>query len=146
MIYNGKIQADHQRAKERLIWLLNKGKRFEITEKRRNRTDPQNNYLHLILSYYALEIGETLEYIKQEIFKKIVNADIFLTERVNPKTGEIRPMWRSTADINTKEMTVCIERYRNYCLKEAGVYIPSPNEKQFLDHIQNEIELQKQWL
>ncbi len=146
MILNGGIEVDRIKAKEHLIWLINNKKRFEIRQIRKKRTDSQRKYLHVILSYYALEVGETLEYIKQEVFKKEINPDIFKTTRVNPKTGVVRIDWRSSEALDTKEMTICIDRFRNWSSKNFGIYIPEANEKQFLDHIENEIEKQKQWL
>lgn len=146
MIFNGNIESDHKKAHEHLKWLLEKKKRFEIVEKRRIRTDRQNKYLHLILSYFALEVGETLDYIKHEIFKVTINPDIFKTQRVNPKSKKTRIDWRTTVGLDTKEMSVCINRFRNWCLQKAGVYIPEANEYDFLDNIQNQVESQKQWL
>ncbi|WP_372776480.1 hypothetical protein [Mangrovibacterium sp.] len=146
MIFNSKIPGDHIKAKEYLTWLLKNGKRFEIVEKRKIRTDRQNRYLHLILSYFALQVGETLDYIKQEIFKKEINPDIFKTIRVNPKSGKKRTDWRTTAGLNTKEMSVSIDRFRRWCSQKTGIYIPEANEHQFLDQIQNEVEQNRHWL
>lgn len=119
----------------------NKDKVVELTVKRKRRSLNQNSYLHLILTWFAIEYGDTLEYVKQDIFKKNVNPQIFKSERVNFKTGEVREHWRSSADLNTKEMTVAIERFRNYASKEAGIYLPEANEDKFLQHI--EIEASK---
>lgn len=139
MIYNPKIELDKVRAKERLEYLISKGKRFELTEKRERRSISQNNYLHLILSWYAVEYGETLEYVKQEVFKKQINTEIFKTEYINRKTGEYRVDWRSTSELNTKEMTTAIDRFRNYSSKEAGIYLPEPKDLAMLNHIETEI-------
>lgn len=146
MIYNAEIELDKNRAKERLEWLIKKGKRFEIKEKREKRSISQNSYLHLILSWYAIEYGETLEYVKQEVFKKQVNQIIFKTEHINKKTGEIRDDWRSTSELNTKEMTTAIDRFRNYSSKEAGIYLPEPKDMAMLNHIEAEIEKYKTYI
>jgi len=146
MIYNAKIEIDQSRARERLEWLIKNEKRFELTEKKPRRTLPQNNYLHLILSYFALEVGETLEFIKLEIFKKTVNSETFRTERKNPKSGKIREDWRSTADLDQGELTQCIDRFKNWTLQKTGLRVPDSNEHLFLDHIENEISKNKQWL
>ncbi len=146
MIYNGEKQLDANRAKERLNWLITKGKRFELKEKRAKRTSSQNNYLHLILSWYALEMGESLEYVKQEIFKKMINADIFRYERINRVTGEVRDDFKSTSELNTKQMTTCIDRFRNHSSKDLGIYLPEPHDMALLDQMQNEIENQKSYL
>lgn len=144
--YNANKPIDQQRAKERLNYFIEKGKIFELTEKKKTRSISQNSYLHLILSYWALDYGETLEYVKLEHFKKLVNPDIFKTERVNRKTGEIREAWKSSAELNTKEMTTAIDRFLIYVSKEAGVYLPKPSDLNYIDEIkiivkENEIYL-----
>ncbi len=139
-IYNPNIPIDVQRAKERFEWLIEKGKTFELTEKRPIRTIQQNKYLHLLLGWFALEYGEKKDYVKQHIFKKIVNTEIFKTEYINKRTGEVREDWRSSKDLDTKEMTIAIDRFRDYASIEAGIYLPAPNEKQFLEHIDKELK------
>lgn len=146
MIYNLKSEIEQQQAKDRLEWLISKEKRIELKELRGKRTTLQNAYLHLLLSYFALEVGETLGFIKLDIFKKTVNSDFFKTERKNPKSGKVREDWRSSADLNTKQMTDCIDRFKNWSVQKTGIRLPETNEQQFLDHIQNEIDKNKQWL
>lgn len=139
MIFNASNEFDIQRAKERLGYLIEKKKTFEITEKKPKRTYSQNNYIHLLFEWFALEYGETPEYVKQEIFKKLVNPQIFLTEYVNYKTGEVREAWRSTADLNTKEMTTAIDNFRDYASKEAGIYLPTPDDLISLNEIERQV-------
>lgn len=146
MIYNLIQDIEKQKAKERLEWLISKEKRIDLTELRKPRSIPQNAYLHLLLNYFALEVGETMRFIKQEIFKKKVNPDTFKFERINPKSGKIRIEWKSTADLDTKQMTDAIDRFKNWSLTNTGIRLPDANEQQFLDHIQNEIDQNKQWL
>ena len=139
MIFNASNEFDIQRAKERLGYLIDKKKTFEITEKKPKRTYSQNNYIHLLFAWFALEYGETPEYVKQEIFKKLVNPQIFLTEYANYKTGEVREAWRSTADLNTKEMTTAIDNFRDYASKEAGIYLPTPDDLNSLNEIERQV-------
>lgn len=146
MIYNAKNNYDCQRAKDRLKYFIENEKKFELTEKKPLRSLKQNNYLHLILSYYALEYGETLDYIKQNVFKIICNHDIFLTEYANRKTGIIRTELRSTADINSQEMTMAIDRFRTYASKEAGIYLPAPEDLNYLEEIEKEVTNNKLYL
>jgi len=146
MIYNFENEIDCIKAMDKLKWFISKKKRIEQTEKRGKRTTPQNSYFHLLINYFALEYGETFEYTKKDIFKKYVNPDIFKTERKNPVSGKVREEWRSSSDLNTKEMTDSIERFKNWSAKKAGIRLPEANEQQFLDHIQNEIDKNKQYL
>ena len=74
MIFNLNNDIEQQRAKERLTWLISKGKRIEIKELREKRSSPQNAYLHLLLSYFAIEVGETLSVsFFAESFSQAVN-------------------------------------------------------------------------
>ena len=146
MVYNASLDLDQKRATERFNFLLSNNKTFELTEKKPKRSLSQNNYLHLILSWYALEYGETLDYIKVEVFKKQLNKDIFEFEFVNRKTGECRLDLRSSANLDTKEMTTAIERFRNYASKEAGIYLPSPEDLSQLQEIENQTKNNAQYL
>ena len=146
MFYDANKPIDVQRAIVKFKHLIEKKKTFELTQKKEKRTLNQNSYLHLILSFFALEYGETLEYVKLEFFKKLVNKQIFEYERINVKTGEIRIDYRSSASLNTKEMTDAIERFRNYASKEAGIYLPTPEEGIILKEIELQIKNNEQWI
>jgi len=146
MIYDSKIDLDRKRAVERINYFLKKGKIFELTEKRERRSLSQNNYMHLIFSWYALDQGETAEYVKQHIFKRQINRDLFETEYVNRMTGEMRVDWKSTKDLDTKQMTIAIDRFRNHASKELGLYIPEPGDMVHLNEIEHQIENYKQFL
>ena len=139
MIFDTSTELDQKRAVERFKFLLDNKKTFEIKEKKPRRSISQNAYEHLLFSFFAIEYGETAEYVKQEIFKKIVNPDIFKTARVNPKTGQIREHWRSTAELDTKENTTAIDRFRDYSSKEAGIYLPEPSDMALINQIENEL-------
>ena len=139
MIYDSNIELDVKRANERLEWLIANGKQFEIKEKRKRRSIAQNSYLHLILTWYAIEYGESVEYVKQEVFKKQLNAHIFKSEFINRKTGEVRDDWRSTADVDSAELTNAIDRFRDYSSKEAGFYLPTPDDMHLINQMEREI-------
>ncbi len=146
MKYNLTNKIDIQKFNTRSEKLIELGSFVELKKINPVRTNRQNRYLHLILSYFACEYGETMAYVKQEIFKKVVNPVIFKTEFVNKKTGEAREDWRSTADLDTGETTSAIDRFRNYASKEAGIYLPEPDEDEFLKHCEIEIERNKLYL
>jgi len=132
---------DLHRAKARFEMLCAKGATLELTEKKPLRSIPQNRYFHLILSWFALEYGETLEYVKREFFKSVVNPEIFKYERVNHKTGEVRQALRSSADLDTREMTIAIEKFRDWASKTAGIYLPEANEDQYMVQIMRDVEM-----
>ncbi|QES93128.1 hypothetical protein F0358_10620 [Empedobacter brevis] len=137
MIYNTSNLVERQKAITRIKKLLENKAVIEIVEKKPTRTIKQNRYLHLILGFFASETGYTLEEVKQEIFKKIVNPALFYEGEIGELVSIQR--WRSTADLDTFEMTQAIEKFRDYSSAEAGIYLPSPDERDFL--LQIEIEL-----
>jgi len=146
MKYNLTNKIDVQKFNTRAQKLIELESFVELKTINPIRTNRQNRYLHLILSYFASEYGETAAYVKQVIFKKVVNPLIFKTEFVNKKTREVREDWRSTADLDTGELTIAIDRFINYASKEAGIYLPEPNEDEFLKHCEIEVERNKLYI
>jgi hypothetical protein len=146
MIYSGSNEFDVRRAIERIKHFYEKGKDFELKEKRQRKSIAQNNYFHLICYWFAIEYGETAEYIKQVIVKQIVCPEIFKTEYANTKTGEIREAWKSFSELSKDETNVVITKFRNYASKEAGIYLPDVSDLFALQEIEKQIENQKEYL
>lgn len=119
--------------------LIEQGATVEIKKKMHRRTTSQNAYLHLILGAFALETGYTLEEVKFRLFKVEVNAAIFVRD------GKFGQRVRSSAEIDTAEMTTAIDRFRNWA-SSNGVYLPAPNEHHLLQHIEKLIHNQKEHL
>jgi hypothetical protein len=113
-------------------------------KKKQKRTLQQNNYLHLILSWFAIETGYTVEYVKKEYFKKLCNRELFEVE-VRGKFGAVKD-YRSSADLNSGELTTAIDRFRDWSANEGNIYLPSPNEEKFLQQIEVEISKKQRWL
>jgi hypothetical protein len=146
MILDATKQFDIERARTRLEKLIENKSKFELTEKKPVRSVSQNAYLHLIIGWFAIEYGETIDYVKRMIFKKLVNPKIFIFERENKKTKEKRKELRSSADLDSAEMTTAIDRFRDYSSKEFGVYLPEAGEMDFLNEIKTQIENNKNYL
>jgi len=144
MFYNPANPLDVKRATASLQHYINKGKLFELKEKRPRRSIPQNSYMHLLFSWFAIETGYTAEEVKQEIFKKIVNPNTFY----DGEHGELVKIerWRSTASLDTAELTLAIERFRNYSATEAGIYLPEPKDLVAIREIEIQIENRKLYL
>lgn len=139
---NSKI--DHQKAKDYLNKLIASGCDFEIKKKLNKRTYSQNNYIHLLFGYFSLNTGYTTEEVKQDIFKKIVNPEMFYEGEKENMPGIKIDQWRSTADLNTKEMTLCIEKFLDWSAREAEIRLPEPSDLAFLKEIEIELSNQKQ--
>lgn len=144
MLYD--LSNDFQSAQfnTRCATLLDKGCIVELTEKKQRRSISQNSYLHLILSYFALEYGESPEYVKRQYFKILCNADIFIRDKVDNFRGTIKVL-RSSADLDTAEMSLAIERFRNWASKEAGIYLPDANEHLMIQQMEMELSRNKKY-
>ena len=131
--YDTSKPLEAKQAKARLSYLISKGARVELTEKRKQRTYSQNNYLHLILTAWGGELGYDLDEMKQ-LLKRDLMPSVFKYERNG------RTFYRSTADLNTKEGTRVIDKIRATALESTGYYIPTPNEPELLQSLANEAE------
>lgn len=134
------------KALTRLNFLISKGAKIDLTEKHAPRTVRQNAYEHILFCLFGIEFGHSMEEVKQEIFKKDVNRELFKTTFENKLTGEETETWRSTASLTTEETTFAIERFRNYSAKN-GLYLQTSQE--YLDNkfaIDQEIQHNKEYL
>lgn len=145
MLYDLSTQLDRERFKTRSNQLYKQCKMVELTEKKEKRSLSHNNYLHLILSWFAIETGNQMEYVKQEYFKKLCNSDLFTSYKDDPYIGRVIIL-RSSATLDSAQMSTAIERFRNWASITVGVYLPEPNEDQLLNNIRIEIERNKQYL
>jgi hypothetical protein len=136
---------DVEKIKTRVDFLIKKKKVVDLTEKKPQRSIQQNRYLHVILGYFGCQTGDTLEYVKREYFKILVNPKLFIIEKQDKFLGKIKIL-RSSSDLNTEEMTTAIERFRNWSAGEAGVYLPSPEDSLQVQQMEIEIEHNKRFI
>lgn len=144
MLYDLSNPLQNESFKVKAEALAKKGCIVELTEKKQRRTNQQNAYLHTALSYFACEVGETMEYVKRYYFKLLCNKDLFVREVDDKYLGKMRVL-RSSADLDTGEMTTAIERWRNWAAGE-GVYIPSPDEHRLVQMMEIEVSRNKMYL
>lgn len=146
MIYNPEKTIDCERAIEKLKYYITKKQPFELKRMAVSKSSNQNSYFHLLIGWFALEYGETSEYVKQEIIKKIVCPEIFKSEFINKKTGEIREDWKSWSSLTKDEATYVIDKFKHYASKEAGIYLPEPTNIVALREIQIQIKNHQHYL
>ena len=145
MVYNLTNPLDVQNAKTRLELLIKRGCIVEIVEKKPKRSLNQNAYLHLLLGYFASQTGNTLEWVKQQYYKKLCNPDIFIGEREDLFLGRVKYV-RSSADLRVDEMKLSIDRFRNWSASEAGIYLPEATSEAELASLAIEVEKYKTYL
>ena len=142
MIFNLNSPYEEQKFREYCNEQCKRGGIVEVKRKHKQRSTSQNAYLHLLLGYFAVEFGYSLDEVKLDLYKKEVNKDIYVRERLN-KRGDTVKYVRSSAELDTAEMTLSIERFRNYSSAVAGLYLPAPNEYEALIYAQQQIETYK---
>lgn len=145
MIFNLNNPFEHDRFKEYVNQLYKQRAIVEVKKKHPNRTLAQNSYLHLLLGYFGSEYGCSLDEAKVDFYKRACNRDLFERKTVN-KYGKEVTYLRSSAELTTSEMTLSIERFRNFASSEAGIYLPSSTERDFLVYAQQEIEKSKEFI
>ena len=145
MIYDTSNPLDKANFLLRANKLAESGKVIELTEKKPRRSLPQNKYLHVLLAYFGTQTGNTLEWVKQQYYKKLVNPDLFIREKEDKYLGKIKVL-RSSADLDTSEFSLSIERFRNWASQEAGIYLPNADEYIIIQQMEIEIERNKEYL
>ena len=146
MLYNLSNPLDVQNARTRLEMLIKRGVNVELTEKKPKRSLSQNSYLHLLLGYFASQTGNTLDWVKQQYYKRTCSPDIFVAEKYDATLKKTVKYIRSSADLTTDEMTLSIERFRNWAASEAGIYLPDAMSQAELAALQVEVERYKTYL
>lgn len=144
MIYDLKNPIELRESEIYYKKLVKEGAVMEIKKKHPTRSLPQNAYLHLILGFFACEYGCSLDYVKREFYKKVCNKPIFERKKT-AKNGEIIIELRSSRDLDKEEMTLSIERFRNWSAAE-GIYLPDANEHHLMDYMRREINRNKEFI
>lgn len=145
MRYDGANKLHAEQAKARLEKLIRERKVFDLTEKKPQRSLSANAYLHVILSYFACQTGNTMEWVKREYYKKLVNPSLFIREREDQFLGKVKYL-RSSADLDTGEFSLSVDRFRSWSSETAGIYLPSPDESRLISLMEMEIERNKSYL
>ena len=145
MIFNLKNEYEHQQFKDYVNGLYKERAVVEVKKQAASRITPQNKYFYLLLGWFAHETGYSTDEVKLDIFKKLVNKDLFVAE-AKGNNGKTVKTVKSTSDLSTAEMSLAIERFRNYSSAVAGVYLPAPNENQFLQSIEQYLERRKEFI
>lgn len=145
MKYDGANPLHVQQARAKFEKLIKERKVFELTEKKPQRSIQANKYLHVCLAYLGCQIGETMEYVKRNYYKILCNKEIFVREREDKFFGKTKYL-RSSADLDSAEMILTIERFRNWASAECGVYLPIPDEERLLQLMEIEIDRNKNYI
>lgn len=144
MKYDGSNPLHVQQARAKLEKLIKEQKVFELTEKKPQRSLNQNKYLWLLIEYWATQTGYTKD--EAEFIYKEVNKDIYFVEK---EIAGIKTIYvRHTYELDTKEMSLSVEKWRNWSVMNDvfPVYLPAPNEESLLQLAQIEVDRMSKYL
>ena len=144
MIYDLSKPLDREKFKLKVNHLFAQGKQVELVEKTK-RSLSQNAYLHCILGILAIDQGETIEYVKENYYKRLVNPDLFILHKEDRILGRVE-LLRSSKDLTKEEMSSSIEKLRNWASKELGCYLPSADEESLLKEAEMEIQRYRSYI
>lgn len=143
MIYNLADGLCVKQATSRFNSLLKRQCVIELSEKTL-RSGNQNRYLHVILGVLAMETGNTLDYVKEHYFKRLVNPELFIIEKDDRFVGKVSAL-RSSKDLTKEEMSLAIDRYRKWAADE-GIYLPSPDDESLLASVEYQMGRMREYL
>ena len=146
MIYDLNTDIDRTRFERRVVALLERRVLVELSEKKQRRTTPQNAYLHLLIGEFAMQTGNTIEWVKQEYFKRHCNAELFVRTTLDKLTKMEIVVLRSSRDLDTGEMTTAIDRFKHWAAEECGIELPDAEDREWLGYIEREIQHNRDWL
>lgn len=85
-----------------------------------------------------MELGYTLE--ESKVLYKRLNKDVYEYQK-NDLT-----FIKSSAKLDSKEMTLTIDKFRNWASINAGIYLPSPEDTVYLQELEQQVSNNKQYL
>ena len=119
MIYDLSKSHDLETVKYKLNKYADNNKIIEFSLKTKKRTNKQGTYVHGLFNLFGLEFGYTKEESKTHLKREC--GDLMYYEKHRQK------FLRSTADLNSEEMTIFIEFIRNHSAGN-GLYLLSSEE------------------
>ena len=102
------------------------------------RSGKQNRYLYFCLAYFAHCYNCTEAEAKEIYFKRFACPHIFRVD-LKDKDGNDISYYRSTADLNTVEMSNVIRNFIDWAGCQ-GVEIPEPDDDKSVRYCEREIE------
>lgn len=131
MKYDLKKEGTGDKARAYLDKLIENKSKCEVKKINPNRSISQNAYLHKLIALWGNEFGYFMEEAKQEIKEAI--GYTYTKQVVDPATGEVvtRKYLSETHKMDSRELTIFIDKFRDYSSAACGLYLPT--SKEFLE-------------
>lgn len=136
------LQTDNHEAVRRLVRLAaNLRMQISLSYPTRERTLPQNSYLHFLCQYFATEYGCSTAEAKEVYLKRQAAPEIFERKVINRHLKEITT-YRSIADLDVQETSSAIRNFIEWAAI-GGYELPLPEDARFRQYAENQIERNK---
>lgn len=129
MILDLRKPLDRQKFKEYANKLFIDECKVELKKLQAKRTISQNNYLHVVISLFAIAYGEN-----EHVTKQLLKHWFGLHKEVK---GVL--IYTSTSTLDKVELTKFIDFIRTKAIKDLGSYIPTAQE-----YLENQFEIRKE--
>ena len=146
MIYNLSNEFMRKQFDSKCELYKAKGNVVELKLRTKSKTYSQLKYLHVLLKYVGCECGCDEEYVKKHYYKLAANKETFIEDKYDKYLARKVYGLRSCASLTMDEMTLTIERFRNWASMKIGIYLPQPHEEDLLAAAEAEIERNKMYL
>ena len=136
MMFDLHNPIDRVRFERKVAKCISAGGIVELTE-RRGRSRAQNAWLHLTIGYFASEFGLEADYVKEMYYKRAANAELYVRRREDRLCGLVE-YTRSSSELTREEMSLSLDRWKEWCARVAEFVLPEPDEGEFLDWVEVE--------
>lgn len=120
MILDLSNDIDQQKATTYLGKLIDNESVCELRKVDPKRSLSQNSYVHACFGLIAKHTGYTIEEVKTDMKREFGSFMIY--------SKDSKRYLRSTADLDTKQMTEFIDWLRHYSSETIGVYLMTPDQ------------------
>ena len=133
MKYDFSKPFDIERCKAFLNKLIEKRAKVELTQKREKRTLNQNSLFHAWIRVFQEHTGEpSFEDCKRDVKRVILGV----REVVNKFTGEVQTDDYRTSQMDTRQLSDFMQKFKAWADTEFGCYLPTPDDIGFEDMIE----------
>jgi hypothetical protein len=127
---DGKFTITQRKTFEEGLSLLPDGNYTVIVERRKKkRSNDQNSYYWLLIDMMVQGFRELGNRASKESVHNLMREEFCYEEAVNPKTGEIKRLVKSTTDLSTTEFMDYIEHMKQFSAEWLGVILPDPEDQ-----------------
>jgi len=126
MKYDLKKGYDQHKAEEYLRKLREEGSKISLTKIHPKRSVSQNAYLHVLFSLWGQEFGYTIDESKQTVKHSL--GYTYNKSSPDKKKFTYEVLLVKTSQMDSKELTIFIDKFRTWSADTCDLYLPSPEE------------------